>query len=157
MTHRRQESILRPIGALELDVLLPKLALERFSFADVSNRANHERSDTRAERAQADLDGKLGAILTTAVEIETRAHRANSWVARVIVAMFDVPLAQAIRHEQFDLRTDQLVKPIAEQLLRVTVGEGDAPASPDDDRCVGNRLHQLEPILGAPRELRGVA
>src|SRR4051812_19629481 len=61
--HAGQEAVLGLIGALELDVLLLQRALDALAIRDVADRAHHQRAAVRLQRAEADLDRELAAVL----------------------------------------------------------------------------------------------
>src|SRR5579863_5874467 len=95
------ESLQLPVG--ELEGRLGDLAVR-----DVPDGARHEDSVLGFERAQANFDRELPAILSQSVEVQPRAHRARARVCEIPRAVARVSFAKALRHEKLDPLTQKL-------------------------------------------------
>src|SRR5260221_13766452 len=71
----------------QLDVLFLQRLLEALALGDVADRARHQRALLSLERAQADLDRELAAVLASPVELEAPAHRTHARIGEEAVAM----------------------------------------------------------------------
>ena len=95
------------------------------------------------QRAQADLDRELGAVLAQPEQLEPDAHRARARLTEVAGAVPGMSPAKALRDEQLDPLADQLVSCVAEEPLRLGVDQDDAAVPVDDDHRVGRGLEQV--------------
>ena len=71
----------------EAEVLGAQLLLRGALLGDVADEAEHCGTGTGFHRLEHDVDGKLGAVLAQAEEIERRAHLPSARVSRVVLAM----------------------------------------------------------------------
>jgi len=102
------------------------------------------------QRAQADLDRELAAVLAQAVQLQPCPHGAGAWFGKKIAPVVGVPGAEALGHQQLDGLPQQLVAAPAEQFDRLGVDKDDAPLAVDDDHGVRRGLQQvLELLVGA--------
>ena len=109
---------------------------------DVADRAHDERVLVRVDRVQADLDGKLAAVLAPPIELGPRAHFPHARMREIARAITDMLLAVPLRQQALDRRAPQLFATVAEHVLRACVGDDDAAAAIDHHDAVGHRLEQ---------------
>src|SRR5262249_11100626 len=83
------------------------------------------------ERAKADRDGELGAVLAPAVELEARAHAAHARLGEEAGPMARVERPEALGDEDLHLAPDHLAAGVAEELLGLRIDEEDG-AEPVD-------------------------
>lgn len=112
------------------------------AFADVADGRDSDDPAVGLEAREADLGGKLAAVLAAARELAAGPHRARLRVAEVRAAMRRVPADEPLRHELFHLRADELVAVVAEQRLGLAVHQGDATVRLDADDRVGCEVQQ---------------
>src|SRR5205085_817305 len=79
------------------------------TLSNVTDRTRDEDTLFCQEGAQADLDRKLGAVLSQTIELERRAHRANSRVRKEVCSMSRVLFSKPLRNEH--------LHPLANHLL----------------------------------------
>ena len=103
----------------------------------VANSGDHERTVDIVHRAQADLDRKFAAIASLPEQIQSRAHGASLPKVCVTTPVSYVPGAQALRHEIFDVPTDQIIRGIPEQGERTCVRVPDRAEHVDNKHRIG--------------------
>src|SRR5690242_9806195 len=69
VTHAREEQVLGRHGFLEIDILFPQYALEFLALGGVANGTDDQHALLGLDRAEADLDGELGSVLTLSPEL----------------------------------------------------------------------------------------
>ena len=119
-----------------------QLLLGPFLLGDIADRGGDQHSLFRVQWAEADLHGKLGAILSPPVQLQLRPHWSCPRLCGKALPMAGVRLAKALRHQQVHRLTQQLLAPIAEQLLGLGVDHYDLAAVVDDHHRVRGRLQQ---------------
>src|SRR5205807_1255917 len=102
------------------------------AFGDVADGAGHQGAFLCLEGAEADLHGKLAAILAQTIELEIGAHGANPWIAEIPTAVSRMASSKALRDQNLDLLPDQLGARVTKQLLGLRVDEDDRPLAVDD-------------------------
>ena len=75
-----------------------------FAVADVADGGGDQQSVGGLQRAEADLDGELGAVLAQAVQFEPRTHGPHLAVVGVAVAGAGVLAAEPVRDQHLDGR-----------------------------------------------------
>src|SRR5258706_6220769 len=120
--------------------------LRALAIRDVPDRAHDEEPAPRLERAQADLDGELGAVPAEAEQLEARSHAADLRVRDVAGAMRGMPGAEALGDEDLNRQPPQIGEGVAEQLLRLSVDDHDASFRVGDDHRVRRRLEQAPKV-----------
>lgn len=88
------------------------------------------------DRAQANLNGKLRAVLAQPVEIQPCAHRANARRLLVVLAVRRMQTAKPLRHENFNVLTEQFRPNVAEELFGLGIDEHDLAAMIRDDHRI---------------------
>ena len=91
---------------------------------------------------EADFDGKLGAVLAQAVELQADAHRAHVRIAVISLALADVARVVPRRNQHLDRMPDQFLAIVAEEPFGVRVHQTNLAFGVDDDRRVGRILEQ---------------
>ena len=115
------------------------------AFGDVADGARHQRARFRLERAEADLDGELRAVLAQAPQLDRCSGRPAPGDSE------GMGLAEALRHERVHVPADDLVAGAAEEPLRLSVDELDRSLVVRDHHRVRCGLDQLaELLLGPP-------
>src|SRR5687767_5879581 len=99
--------------------------LEAFALSDVADRARDERALLRLQRAQADFNRELRAILTQSKELEARSHGARVRLHEIAGSMLRMRATKAQRHEQFHPLADQLLPSVAKELFRLCIDQED--------------------------------
>ncbi len=124
--------------------------LGRAPLADVADGARDQGAVVGLERAQADLDRELRAVLAAAVQLEPGSHRPHSRVREEAAPMGPVTAALPIGHQQLDALTDELGTWVAEETLGLNVDQLDRAVGVDDHHRVRGRLEQrAKPGVGA--------
>src|SRR5207302_95318 len=101
----------------------------------------------RDQRAEADLDRKLGAVFAQAEEAEARSHGPNAGIGKVAVPVASMLLPIARRHENLDGLPKQFRARKAEEMLRLAIDEGDRAVFLNDDDGIGSGLQQAAEFL----------
>ncbi len=83
--------------------------------ADVTNRRHDERQALVLQRAQRDLDHDLAAVLALGHEFHLRPHGPGAWRARVGLAIGRMARANAVGHQDVDIQSHDLVRPVSQQ------------------------------------------
>ena len=112
------------------------------ALGDVADRRRHEQALVGLERAEADLDRELAAVLVAAEELQARAHGAGRRVAQIALHVMAVMAAEASRDQLGDAEADDLLALIAEQPLGLRVDERDVTVPVDDHHRVRRGLQQ---------------
>jgi hypothetical protein len=94
------------------------------------------------QRAEADLDRKLGAVVAASVELEVGAHLARPRIGHVPRAVREVDAAEALGDEELDGAAEQLAAVVAEELLGAPVDKADATLGVGEHDRVGCRIEQ---------------
>ncbi|MCY1394365.1 hypothetical protein D3C87_1294790 [compost metagenome] len=113
------------------------------SLADIANRSADTGASPLQKRQvrQADLHGKLAAILAKAFEvIQFRAHLPGAAMGDEAIAQRYMPAARRVRHQPLDGLAHQLTRGITEQRVQLRVGHQDFALGIDDDHAVRCRL-----------------
>ncbi len=113
VTRRRQEcavGLVRSLGLLPCcnDVLLHSPAL-----GHIADDARHKCRGSGRYRAEADLDGKLGAVLAASDKIQTLTHRSNGRLLRIFGAVRDMFLTHMLRQKYLDRLPEKRLAVIA--------------------------------------------
>ena len=123
------------LGRDRLGALL-QLARDPLALGHVADRARHHQPALGLERAEADLDRKLGAVLAQSVEVMARTHRARLRIAHVVLLVLAMMLAEAVRDQVGDGLADQLLALVAEEVLGLGIDERDVAVPIDDHHRV---------------------
>ncbi len=144
---RGEELVLDPVGLL----------LHPPALGDVAYGGRDEQALVGLQRGQGDLDGELGPVLASRVQVSGQTHRAGAWFADIAVAEGHVHAGVAVRHQDLHRLTDELGALVAEQLLELGVDQDDRTVTVDDDHPVGRGLEQSAEELGLAVLLVGLA
>src|SRR5450631_130186 len=126
MAHGRDEFVLQSFRLLAL--------------ADIDNHAQNHQAFTSTDWIETNFDGKFGAILAPAKEVEARAHTAGFRFRHVIATVAGMLRTQTLRHQNIDGLTDQLVPPVTELLFDLTVGHDDLAVGVDHHHAIWTGL-----------------
>ena len=107
-------------------------------------------SPSSLDAGEADLDRELGAVLAHREQLDAGAHRPGSRLGEVVGPMLWVGLAEAPWDEQLDQLADQLLPPVAEELLGLAVDEDDLAVAIDPHDRVGHQLQELLEVEPVP-------
>src|SRR5437763_1155890 len=102
------------------DLLLPLPA-----FGDVADRARDQRSFLGLERAQADFDRELRAVLAQTIKLETGAHGTDFRVREVTASVCRVAGTKALGDEDLHKLAHKLDPRVAEEPLGLRAHEND--------------------------------
>ena len=153
--HFLREALLElaPVEQPGQPVAIGELTYERLAalaFGGVADRAQHERSLVGLERADADLDGELGAILAATVQIEVATHRPSLRIPQTASLVSAMAVPQPLGDQDPDALSDQLLAAVAEHPLSLCVGERDMAVRVDHHHRVGRGLQQRAELLLRP-------
>jgi len=112
----------------------PAILLDRAARGDVHDRDQDEQTAWRAHRIQPDLDREFGAVAAEREQLAPHPHRTALRVAQECAAVSRVARAEALRHQDLDGTTGELVTRPAEQALRLAICEHHRP-------CLIDREH----------------
>jgi hypothetical protein len=99
------------------------------------------------QRAEADFDRKLAAVLLARDELDPAGHRPRHRVGEEALQVRRMPLAQAHGHQTFQRGAHQLVAIIAEELDGLLVDELDPTIRTHHDDGVWRCVEQLGVVL----------
>src|SRR5205807_6274637 len=102
-----------------------ELGLLAFASADVADDGGDQQAGGSGQRAQADLDRDLGAVLAAARQLQAAAHRPDARGGEVAVALAGVGVAEAFGDEDLDGLAEQLLAAVAEEDLGLVVDQDD--------------------------------
>src|SRR6266481_1404848 len=120
--------------------------LHLLALRDVADGARYQPAVLGLDRAQADFDRKLRAVLPAAVELQARAHGANLRRCKKTGAMLRMLLTESLGYQDLDPFTQELVPRVPEERLRLRVDELDAALAIHDDhriRCGFQQIAEL--------------
>src|SRR5271157_5728089 len=127
-----------------------QLPHQPLAVADVAYGGRDEQALLGLDGTEADLHRKLVAVPMTAGEVLYATHRPYVWVPLVSAALSDVLPTDPIGNQDLYALPDQLLAPVAEELLGLGVDRGDGTTPVGDDQGVGTRFHeQAKAFLGA--------
>src|SRR5712664_323886 len=95
------------------------------AVGDIANCRGDKHSIFGFERAQADLDRKLGAVLSQAVKIQVRTHGSGARIRIEARPTTWVVVAESLRHQEFHPLSNQFVARVAEQFLSLSIDQLD--------------------------------
>jgi len=128
----------RLLGAL---LRSTQLRLHVLASGDVTYRSRYQNPGPGFDRAQADLDRKLRAILAQPVQLQPQSHRSYVRITGKITCPVPGMLrAKARRHQDLYLLSGQLVMPIAEHLFALRIGVDDPPLPIHDQHGIGSGI-----------------
>ena len=100
----------------------------RFDFlpcSGVSNDADDQSARLGLQRAQADFDGELAAILAAPGEFSAFPHGTGVGLAKIVVAVASMLLSEPLGNQSLDLHAEQLLTGVTEQALGKLVDNDD--------------------------------
>ena len=142
---------LEAVGPLALLVegLAPRLGLGLDAVAGVADRGEDELPALPVlDRAQADVRLEHRPVLAARHEVETGAEGSRLGIGRDLRPAPLVVVEPAGRREVLGPHADQLARSVAEQLLRLRVGEDDLPAVQHDQGVRALGEHLAEDLVG---------
>src|SRR6266403_1857498 len=93
----------------------------------------HEERPGRFGETQADLDGKLGAVLPAAGQIASLSHRPHTRIQGVARTVLSMEVPHTLGHEDLEGLAEELLARVAEHRFDPGVDEDHASALVDDD------------------------
>jgi hypothetical protein len=127
-----------------------ELLLGAAALADVADRARHPHAVFGLDRTQADLHGKLGAVLAQPEQRPPRAHRTRLRRGEEVRAVTRVLRAEALRDQLLECLAEQLLALVAEQSLGLRIDQLDLPVAVDHHDSVGRGLDQRAVVRVRP-------
>src|SRR5580692_7094902 len=112
------------------------------AHADVADRRRHERSFRAFQRAQHDLDRKLGSILALGNKLDPGSDLLRQRLCRTSRAVRYEPLGKSLRNNVFYLLPDQFIAAVSELLLRLHIQKNDLPTLVHHYHGVRRRFEQ---------------
>ncbi len=111
---------------------LRQMSFRILAHADVADGRRHQDAFRAFERAQHDLDGKLGAILAPPGKLQPGANLLGQRFGGGAGAVGDQPFGETLGNDAFHFLPHQFVAAVAKLLLRLHVQQDDlsCPASP---------------------------
>src|SRR2546427_2855630 len=106
------------------------------AFGDVPYRCRDQDSLWAFQRAQADLDGKLGGVFPQPAQLQALTHQPRAGMRGVPLSMLRMLPSKSLWQQVVNNLPDQLLAAIAEQALRLRVYENDAPLYIRDDHGI---------------------
>ena len=107
---------------------------------DVADGADDPPLPVRIPRAQADLDGELGAVAAHCVQFEAGAHRPTPRLPGIVPSVFEMRPPLAFRHETLDAKTRERFTAPPEHPHRLLVHVDYEAAAIHNERGVRRRL-----------------
>src|SRR5579875_1551756 len=104
------------------------LPFSALSFRHIADHRGGMDAVFVAHWAEADFDGKFGAIFTARAQIEPKSHWTDYSSLFELLAMRRVPVPARLRHQVVHLHTDQLITAVAKHQLRGPIGKDDLSA-----------------------------
>ena len=95
-----------------------ELALEALALGDIPDRRDHEQPVVGLDRAEADLDRQLAAVLAEHEQLTAAAHRPGRRVGGKRRALPHMGGAEPLRQQPFHRLADQLTRVVPEALRR---------------------------------------
>ena len=112
----------------------------RFDFLScggVPNDADDESTRLGLQRAQADFDGELAAILAAPGELSAFPHGTGMGLAKIVVPVAGMVLSEPLGNQSLDLHAEQLLTGVTEQARGKLVDDDDVGRPIDDDDRIG--------------------
>ena len=119
-----------------------KLLFGAAAVADVADGADDKGADFRLDGRQADFHGEFDVILAQTQQFQVRPHGARARLVEIARAVAHMRMAEALRQQGVDLLAAQFAFRVAEQALRLQVGQHDGARGVDHDDAVGRRFEQ---------------
>src|SRR3990172_1333065 len=116
-----------PPGQVHPSIALVQPPLDRGSSGDVPNRADRELLVLISEGAEGDVHRNLDAVLAQRAEPEAQTHGASAGIRGVPLLTLEVVRSKALRDENIDRESDELVGAVPE--------DGFAPVVREDDQA----------------------
>ena len=121
---------------------LRQMGFRVLAHADVADRRGHQNSFGTFERAQHDLDGKLGAILAPPDEFDSGADLLRQSLGRAAGAVGDDPFREALGNDVLHRLAHQFVAAVAELFFRPDVQQNDLSGHVHHHHGVGGSFQQ---------------
>src|SRR5581483_3424180 len=129
-----------------------ELRLDLFAVRYVPNDADHEALAALHDRAEADLDRELAAVLSFPEKLEAGAHGPGSRRRRVLLAMSNVGGVEPLGQQNLNRLSDEVAPLIAEHALGLAIHDADAARRVHDNDGVRRPLEECpKPRLGGVR------
>src|SRR6266511_2699370 len=140
MRHAGEKSALRQVGPLKFEVLLLQRLLEMLSDGNIAQKDREDILALDLEFRDRGFGRKLGSVFAPAVDIAALAH-APGRIARgcKFNQMLMMRRRKSLRQKQIDRLPNDLLRRVAEDLLRTLVEQRNTlPLIDGDNRVVGN-------------------
>src|ERR1700734_3107438 len=118
------------------------MLLGSLAHADVADRRRHECSFRTLERAQHDLNRKLGSILALGNKLDPGSDLLRQRFRRTSRAVRYEPLGKSLRNNVFHLLPDQFIAAVSELLLRLHIQKNDLTTLVHHYHGIGRRFEQ---------------
>ena len=107
----------------------PRLALHRAALRDVGDERDHQLAAMHMHDVETDLDGKFAAVFSAPRDFHPAPHHARLGRREKTAPMSLVPIAEALRYQDFDRLPDQFHLMVAEQLLAARIELANHPVA----------------------------
>src|SRR6185437_926030 len=155
VARRREEAALALVGAIRQlarsfggIACLDELRFDALAIRYVANHRSDERALLVLDRAQADLDSELRAVLASPEEFLARSDRSSPHAVPVAPAIVGMMRSNALPHEEIDGLAHDLIVSISEQPCDLDTGIPDRPRRIDDQHRVRGRIQRVASELG---------
>jgi hypothetical protein len=102
-----------------------ELLLNFLPCSGVPDDADNQSTPLGLQRAQADLDVELTAVLAAPGEFSAFPHGTGVGLAKIVVAVHGMVLAEPLGNQSLDLHAEQLLTGVTEQALGKLVDNDD--------------------------------
>jgi hypothetical protein len=127
-----QEAALRLIRTLGCHARVLELRLHGTAIRHIPDRGDGQQLSHADQRAEADLDGELRAVLAQGEQVEAHAHRPASHALGVVATVRDVPVAEALGKQELDGLAGDLVRLMSEEQRNLVICENDVAGRVDN-------------------------
>ena len=111
--------------SLQYGAAAAQFVFNRPALGDVANGARNQHAFLGLERAEADLDGELGAILAQRVQFHAGPHGPHPRIGEKTRAVPRMVVPEAFRHQHLNGLPQQLFPRVSKQLLHLRVDQDD--------------------------------
>src|ERR1700758_3296080 len=107
LPHRRvigpTARLAEPLCFRQITLAPPQRFFRLLALGDVADGTGDQRALLRLQRTETDLHGKLCAVFTPSIQLQTRTHRPHPRLGEEFRAVFGVSALKSFRHQNLDL------------------------------------------------------
>src|SRR3970282_919210 len=143
MARRGLERPLGTVRAIGIIAGLDQGTLDRLPIRDITNGTRHEHARRSLQRAEANLDGKLGTVPGKAIELEPRSHGSRLRVLEKAAPVLGMHGSETLGKQRLYRLLGELRGFVSERLVDQSVRKYDDAACVDDYRRIGGSVEQF--------------